>query len=322
MSRFRLIRGWSVVLFTVLAIVLVISSGPYLFLSWWMQRDVPGIETSGFLPVDVAFVLRQERGLALEREGDLEPAAKEYEAVHQATSPALKRDADAALSRVLRKLDDPAWGHLIAARRWALAWRNDSWLPMAVVVMALALLNRRRQGWAVAEFEVSGGTGAGLADEVRRSIAESIDSIRSTYETAAKDSMLLAEHVPVPSVAPPESAFKKFTAALSELGDVKVANVGISLEKIARVVRTLGDRNRSHPESGCILNRLPGNPWHFSVNPCSIVNASCAYCVMSLTVVNYRSYKVFINMFVSWRFLADFRAFPPAVVHCTFAFGV
>ena len=80
--------------------------------------------------------------------------------------------------------------------------------------------------------------------------------------------------------------------------------------------------NRSHPESGCILNRLPGNPWHFSVNPCSIVNASCAESLISLTVVNYRSYKVFINMSVSWRFLADFRAFPPAVVHCTFAFGV
>jgi len=56
--------------------------------------------------------------------------------------------------------------------------------------------------------------------------------------------------------------------------------------------------NRSHPESGCILNRLPGNPWHFSVNPCSIVNASCAEFLISLTVVNYRSYKVFINMSV------------------------
>jgi len=56
--------------------------------------------------------------------------------------------------------------------------------------------------------------------------------------------------------------------------------------------------NRSHPESGCILNKLPGNPWHFSVNPCSIVNASCAESLISLTVVNYRSYKVFINISV------------------------
>ena len=108
---------------------------------------------------------------------------------------------------------------------------------------------------------------------------------------------------------------------------VQVAEHGPLVEGVAVGVEWAegypqGGGNRSHPESGCILNRLPGNPWHFSANPCSIVNASCAYCVMSLTVVNYRSYKVFINMFVSWRFLADFRAFPPAVVHCTFAFGV
>jgi hypothetical protein len=169
-------------------------------------------------------------------------AAREYQAVGAASSQALKLNAETGLIRVLRKFDDPRFSHLIAAHRWALAWRIHSWLPLAVLIGALVFLNRRRQGWAVAEFEVSGVKDTGLADQVRRSIVDAIDSIRSTYETAARDSMLLAERVPVPSVAPPESSFTKLTAGLSELGDVQVASVGISLEKVARVIRTLGDQ--------------------------------------------------------------------------------
>ena len=36
--------------------------------------------------------------------------------------------------------------------------------------------------------------------------------------------------------------------------------------------------NRSHPESGCILNRLPGNPWHFSGE--SLLDSERIMCLM------------------------------------------
>ena len=84
-----------------------------------------------------------------------------------------------------------------------------------------------------------------------------------------------------------------------------MASTRSKLDEIVASFATLDDprshinrRNRSHPESGCILNRMLGNPWHFSVNPCSIVNTTYAESLISLTVVNYQLYKVFINMSV------------------------
>src|SRR5208337_5342069 len=44
-------------------------------------------------------------------------------------------------------------------------------------------------------------------------------------------------------------------------------------------------RSRSHPESGCILNRLPRNPRYFSVNSWMIVNISYDRYLSSRTVV-------------------------------------
>ena len=57
-------------------------------------------------------------------------------------------------------------------------------------------------------------------------------------------------------------------------------------------------RSRSHPESGCILNRLPRNPRYFSVNSWMIVNISYDRYLSSRTVVDFGSCKVFSMVFV------------------------
>ena len=56
--------------------------------------------------------------------------------------------------------------------------------------------------------------------------------------------------------------------------------------------------SRSHPESGCILNRLPRNPRYFSVNSWMIVNISYDRYLSSRTVVDFGSCKVFSMVFV------------------------
>src|SRR5208282_3698718 len=57
-------------------------------------------------------------------------------------------------------------------------------------------------------------------------------------------------------------------------------------------------RSRSHPESGCILNRLPRNPRYFSVNSWMIVNISYDRYLSSRTVVDFGSCEVFSMVFV------------------------
>jgi hypothetical protein len=152
MSWFRPIRDWAVIVLTVLATIVTVSCGPHFVLCWWLERDVPTVGTRALLPAESSFALWLEQGLAFERDGELEMAAREYQAVGAASSQALKLNAETGLIRVLRKFDDPRFSHLIAAHRWALAWRIHSWLPLAVLIGALVFLNRRRQGWAVAEF--------------------------------------------------------------------------------------------------------------------------------------------------------------------------
>ena len=56
--------------------------------------------------------------------------------------------------------------------------------------------------------------------------------------------------------------------------------------------------SRSHPESGCILNRLPRNPRYFSVNSWMIVNISYDRYLSSRTVVDFGSCEVFSMVFV------------------------
>ena len=56
--------------------------------------------------------------------------------------------------------------------------------------------------------------------------------------------------------------------------------------------------SRSHPESGCILNRLPRNPRYFSVNSWMIVNISHDRSLSSRTVVDFGSCEVFSMVFV------------------------
>ena len=56
--------------------------------------------------------------------------------------------------------------------------------------------------------------------------------------------------------------------------------------------------SRSHPESGCILNRLPRNPQYFSVNSWMIVNMSYDRQLRSKTVVDFGSCEVFSMVFV------------------------
>ena len=56
--------------------------------------------------------------------------------------------------------------------------------------------------------------------------------------------------------------------------------------------------SRSHPESGCILNRLPRNPRYFSVNSWMIVNISYDRYLSSRTVVDFGSCEVFSIVFV------------------------
>ena len=56
--------------------------------------------------------------------------------------------------------------------------------------------------------------------------------------------------------------------------------------------------SRSHPESGCILNRLPRNPRYFSVNSWMIVNISYDRYLSLRTVVDFGSCKVFSMVFV------------------------
>jgi len=56
--------------------------------------------------------------------------------------------------------------------------------------------------------------------------------------------------------------------------------------------------SRSHPESGCILNRLPRNPQYFSVNSWMIVNMSYDRYLRSKTVVDFGSCEVFSMVFV------------------------
>ena len=63
-------------------------------------------------------------------------------------------------------------------------------------------------------------------------------------------------------------------------------------------LRDLFSRSRSHPESGCILNRLPRNPRYFSVNSWMIVNISYDRYLSSRTVVDFGSCKVFSMVFV------------------------
>ena len=57
-------------------------------------------------------------------------------------------------------------------------------------------------------------------------------------------------------------------------------------------------RSRSHPESGCTLNRLPRNPQYFSVNSWMIVNMSYGRYLRSKTVVDFGSCEVFSMVFV------------------------
>ena len=56
--------------------------------------------------------------------------------------------------------------------------------------------------------------------------------------------------------------------------------------------------SRSHPESGCILNKLPRNPRYFSVNSWMIVNISYDRYLSSRTVVDFGSCEVFSMVFV------------------------
>ena len=56
--------------------------------------------------------------------------------------------------------------------------------------------------------------------------------------------------------------------------------------------------SRSHPESGCILNRLPRNPQYFSVNSWMIVNMSYDRYLGSKTVFDFGSCEVFSMVFV------------------------
>ena len=56
--------------------------------------------------------------------------------------------------------------------------------------------------------------------------------------------------------------------------------------------------SRSHPESGCILNRLPRNPRYFSVNSRMIVNIAYDRYLSSRTVVDFGSCEVFSMVFV------------------------
>jgi transposase len=56
--------------------------------------------------------------------------------------------------------------------------------------------------------------------------------------------------------------------------------------------------SRSHPESGCILNRLPRNPQYFSVNSWMIVNMTYDRYLRSKTVVDFGSCEVFSMVFV------------------------
>ena len=76
---------------------------------------------------------------------------------------------------------------------------------------------------------------------------------------------------------------------------------------IIKVKELLGHRHvtttqiygsRSHPESGCILNRLPRNPRYFSVNSWMIVNISYDRYLSSRTVVDFGSCEVFSMVFV------------------------
>ena len=73
------------------------------------------------------------------------------------------------------------------------------------------------------------------------------------------------------------------------------------LAELAMAIFLVGlnyQRSRSHPESGCILNRLPRNPRYFSVNSWMIVNISYDRYLSSRTVVDFGSCEVFSMVFV------------------------
>src|SRR5271157_6065453 len=79
--------------------------------------------------------------------------------------------------------------------------------------------------------------------------------------------------------------------AAPALGDLGVAAV-------RAIPALLSLSSRSHPESGCILNRLPRNPRYFSVNSWMIVNISYDRYLSSRTVVDFGSCEVFSMVFV------------------------